>query len=134
MNMNYPREKHWDADVARSHRGVSFFDNTIVRALLGVSIVLILGGFLVLGYMIRPSNGLLVLHYNVYFGVDIQGLWWQTFVLPVGNALLFGGHLLLSWYFYGRHERVASYLLLLGSNFLSIGTLIAIGSIIFINY
>lgn len=124
----------WDADVAQSERGVSFFKNTIIRMLIGMSIFLILVSFGILGYFIRPTDGLLVLHYNVYFGVDIQGVWWQVFILPIASTLFLSAHLFLARHFYGASERIAAYLMLFGSCLMSIGVLIASIGIVFINY
>ncbi len=125
---------HWDTDVGQSERGVSFFNNTIVRILIGANIVFIGASFAVLGFVIRPTSGLLVLHYTVYFGVEIQGVWWQVFLLPTASILFLCGHLLLARHFYGGYERIAAYLMLLGSCLIGIGILIASSSIAFINY
>lgn len=125
---------HWDADVEQSERGVSFFGNTIVRMLIGANTIFILASFAVLGFVVRPRSGLLVLHYNVYFGVEIQGLWWQVFIVPIASVLFLCGHLLLARHFYGGHERIAAYLALLGSCLIGIGVLIASSGITFINY
>ena len=125
---------NWDADIAQSERGVSFGKNMIVRTLVSVNVFLTLASFGLLGFFIRPTSGLLVLHYNVYFGVEIQGLWWQVFILPLASAIFLLGHLSLAWRFYSQSERIAAYLMLLGSCLISIGILIASGSIAFINY
>lgn len=127
-------EGGWDVDIAQSGEGVSFFRNTLVRTLLSANILFLSASFLMLGYFVRPSEDLFILHYNVYFGVEIQGVWWQVFILPLANMLFFLGHLFFAWRFYGKSERIASYLMLLGSWLLSIGTVIASAGIAFINY
>lgn len=124
----------WDADVAQSERGAAFFKNTIIRILVSVNVFFSLVSFGILGYFIRPTDGLLVLHYNVYFGVDIQGVWWQMFILPIASMLFLFGHLFLARHFYGTSERIAAYLMLFGSCLISIGVLIASVGIVFINY
>lgn len=125
---------YWDVDIQQSERGISFFKNTIVRILIGVNVVFILASFAVLGFVVRPTSGLFVLHYNVYFGVEIQGLWWQVFIVPIASVLFLCGHLLLARHFYGVNERIAAYLALLGSCLIGIGVLIVSGGIAFINY
>ncbi|OGI15461.1 MAG: hypothetical protein A2878_01635 [Candidatus Moranbacteria bacterium RIFCSPHIGHO2_01_FULL_54_31] len=124
----------WDADIAQSEKDVSFFKNTIVRTLLGANVLFIGASFGVLGYFIRPTDTLLVLHYNVYFGVEIQGIWWQTFILPIAGLLFLAGHLWFSERLYGNAERIAAYLMLFGAWLLNLGILIASASIAFINY
>ena len=124
----------WGTDVAWSERGVSFFKNTIVRILVVVNIFVILVNFLAFGYFIRPTDGLLVLHYNVYFGVDIQGVWWQIFILPLASTFFLAGHFFVASRLYTLQERIAAYLMLFGSCLISISILIASIGVIFINY
>lgn len=124
----------WDIDIVESEKGVSFFRNTIVRILLSANVLFLCAGFLVLGYFIRPSENLFILHYNVYFGVEIQGAWWQVFILPLAGVLFFSSHLFFAWRFYKKSERIASYLMLFGSWLISVGIVVASVGIAFINY
>lgn len=124
----------WNVDVAQSERGVSFFRNMIVRTLLGVNVLFVCLSFGLLGYFIRPTETLLILHYNVYFGVDIQGLWWQVYILPIAGILFLISHLFFARRFYEKTERIAAYLMLFGSGLLNIAIVIASVSIAYINY
>ena len=124
----------WDVDVAQSEKEVSFFKNLIIRTLLGVNALFCFVSFGLLGYFIRPTENILVLHYNVYFGVDIQGMWWQVFILPIAGTLFFLGHLFFAHRFYRESERIAAYLMLFSSGLLNFGIVIASISIAFINY
>ena len=128
------RTKLWERRVDRPEAGVSFSQNIFVRtlSLSGLFLALVsLGLFL---FFIRPTDSLLILHYNIYFGVDLLGLWWQVYLLPGLCVLLFIGHFFLARYFYYHGERVAAYLLLLGFVLLSLSLLIASISIVYINY
>lgn len=113
---------------------VAFFSNIIVRTLMGVTLLLISISFAVLAYFVRPRGTIIVLHYNVYFGVDLLGVWWQAYIFPVFSLLFFTGHLFLAKYFYQRSERIAAYLLLLASGLIGFGVLIVSAGIAFINY
>lgn len=124
----------WEHNVGELESGVDFFQNTIVRSLLVIGILPTFASLALLLYFIRPTEGLLVLHYNVYFGVDLLGIWWQTYVLPLLSFVFFIGHYFLAKRFYQSTERIAAYLLLLGSGMLSFGMLIASMSIALINY
>lgn len=124
----------WEQNVSDSEAGVGFFRNTIVRTLIAAALLPIFASFGVLSYFIRPTETLLVLHYNVYFGVDLLGVWWQAYILPALSALFFGGHLFLAQHFYRRTERIAAYLLLLASGLIGFSVLIASIGISFINY
>ncbi len=127
-------QEGWNADIAYSERGVPFFSNMIVRSLLGANVLFAGASFGVIGYFVRPTDAFLVLHYNVYFGVEIQGTWWQAFILPAVGAFFLFGHVFFARSFYKQSERIASYLMLFGSALLNGGILIASAGIAFINY
>lgn len=113
---------------------VSFSENSLVRILFISSLATALASFGLLGYFIRPSDMLYVLHYNVYFGVEIQGIWWQAYILPTVGIVFLTGHLFLAKKFYQSAERIASYLLMFGSVLIGSGVLIASVSAAYINY
>lgn len=129
-----PNVTGWDIDVAQLEKGISFFKNTIVRMLIGANIFFVLASFGILGYFIRLRSGLFVINYNVYFGVEIEGVWWQIFILPSAAIFFLLGHLFLARRFYRLRERIAAYLMLFGSCLISIGILISSIGIAFINY
>lgn len=111
-----------------------FFHNTIVHWTL---IVLLLLNFVCWGsllFFIKPVDFPLILHYNVYFGVDIIGGWQQIYILPSIATLIFLINTVLGYFFYKQGERVITYVLFLASFMAHISALIAIGSLIRINY
>ena len=124
-----------EESLSKIGEGKTFFENSIVRSLLLLQSVLLvsLSGLFV--FFLRPSDSLTVLHYNVYFGVDLLGSWWQPVILP-GVVLVFVlVNLLLSYRFYARRqERIAAYLLLLGSVMLLSGIGLGCISVFYINY
>ncbi len=127
-------QNNWEYPLARSNSGVRFGKNILAKT-LAVSALLPLvfsvGLFL---YFIRPSAALIVLHYNVYFGVDLLGVWWQAYALPVFGTLFLLGHLFLARHFYQRSERIAAYLLLLSAGMISGGLFVASIGVVLINY
>ena len=80
------------------------------------------------------DDGLFVIHYNVYFGVEIEGAWWQIFIPSLAAVLFLLEHFFLARRFYALRERIAAYLMLFGSCLISIGVLVASVSVAFINY
>lgn len=124
----------WERPLARSESGARFSQNSIVQTLLLFSVVPIVGCLGLLAYFVRPGESSIVLHYNVYFGVDLLGLWWQAYALPALGMLFVAGHSILAKRFYERTERVASYLILFSSVMLSSGVFVAGISVAFINY
>ncbi|MEK7494431.1 MAG: hypothetical protein AAB519_01960 [Patescibacteria group bacterium] len=124
----------WEEIISDAEKGVRFWQNTIVRFLLFFAILPIISSLIVLAFFIRPRETSIVLHYNVYFGVDVLGAWWQTYLLPLLGLFFFVVHTFLAAHFYQRTDRVASYLLLLAAGLISAGVLIASLSVAFINY
>jgi hypothetical protein len=124
----------WERTLTQSDKGVAFFNNTLVRLLVVISLVPVLLGLGLLAYFVRPNEASIVLHYNVYFGVDLLGVWWQAYMLPFIGFCFLLGHFFLAKRFYQSAERIACYLVLLASGMFSFGTLIAGISIAFINY
>lgn len=59
---------------------------------------------------IHPSAGQLFLHYNVIFGVDLIGEWWQVYYLPAAGLLVLIVNYGLSLFFY-RNDKVLARLL-----------------------
>lgn len=138
MIFNWPVKRFQetiDQPLLEADEGRSFFQNNIVRLLL-LCIGLAIGAlFGTLPFFLHPSEVLTVLHYNVYFGVDLLGSWWQAYILP-GVALCFVGiNIWLAFYFYARQqERIAAYLFLLGTLMLLAGVAIGCFAIVYINY
>lgn len=123
----------WEKNVADLGQGKTFFENLIVQILFVAGLLPTLVSFGLLSYFVRPGN-IIVLHYNVYFGVDLLGVWWQAYILPFLGLLFFLGHFFLARRFYRRGERIAAYLMLLAAGMLALGILIGSASIAFINY
>ncbi|MEI9966315.1 MAG: hypothetical protein WDN67_01465 [Candidatus Moraniibacteriota bacterium] len=128
------KAKDWEATLGELDKGVSFFGNSFVRTLMIGNALFLLASLGILLWVIRPREASIVLHYNIYFGVDLLGAWWHAYLLPGVATLLFFGHLFLARSFYRRHERIASYLLLLAMLFLSFAIVLSSLSIAFINY
>jgi hypothetical protein len=105
-----------------------------VRVLIGGTMFFLLVHYLMLAYFVRPTERSMILHYNVYFGVEIQSAWWQLFLLPLAGVFFFIIHTFFARRMYMAHERIAAYLFLLGAWMLNVGLLIAGGSVAFINY
>ena len=115
-------------------KGATFLENAFIKNFLISSVVLLLAGWGALSYFIRPRETPIILHYNVYFGVDLLGAWWQAYLLQGVATLLFLAHVALGYSFYQRKDRFSAYILLLGTNFILFGVMIVNASIAFINY
>lgn len=111
-----------------------FFHSGIIQWSLIGSILLNIINLIGLAYFIRPVDFPIVLHYNVYFGVDIIGDWWQAYFLPIVGIGILVINMLLGYLFYKQKERIVAHLLLLAAFVVQMCVSIAVSSIILINY
>lgn len=111
-----------------------FFHSAVVQWSTIGSLLLNLASWSVLGYFIRPVDFPIVLHYNVFFGVDMIGAWWQVFAIPLMGAVTLFVNATLGVLFFQQKERVVAHLLLLASFVVQVAVLVATAAIIVINY
>jgi hypothetical protein len=111
-----------------------FFHNSLVQWVFLGALFINLADWGTLAYFIRPVDFPIILHYNVYFGVDLIGSWWQIFMLPLMGALILVVNAFLAYIFFEQKERIASHLLLLAAFAVQAGVSIAAVSVILINY
>ncbi len=122
------------SEIPDADEGSTFFGNTLVRSLVAASASIIILSFVaVFLFVIRGAERTIVLHFNVYFGVDIVGSPWQALLIP-GMALLF---LLLNigiaYRFYAVRERVAAHILLFASLLCALSAGVVTAALSFIN-
>lgn len=111
-----------------------FFKNHIVLWLLLFNFLTNLTNWIILAIFINKAEGNIILHYNVYFGVDNLGNWKQSFLAPAIGLFLFLVNLNLAFFFYKNKENIASYSLLLASIMIQVSLIISSVSVILINY
>lgn len=111
-----------------------FFLNSIVHWVLIASLILNASSFGAIAFFIRPVDFPIILHYNVHFGVDVIGTWWQAYFLPSIALVIFSVNVILSRFFYKNGERIIAHMLLLALLMVQIGIAVSVGSIVMINY
>jgi hypothetical protein len=128
-----------ESNISPKHRfsgffGQEFWRSSLVHWLLIGTLFLDAVSWGLLIFYIRPIDLPIVLHYNVYLGVDVIGDWWQAYFLPVISNLFLLVNTILAYLFYQKKERLAAYIFLLASFFVEAGILIAISGLLIINY
>ncbi len=111
-----------------------FFRNALIQWLEIFTLFFNMTGWLVLLYFIRKIDFPIVLHYNVYFGVDVIGSWWQAYFLPLVGLMIIAVNNLLAYYIYSKKERIACYILLLAAAGVQLGILISLTAVVLVNY
>jgi hypothetical protein len=110
-----------------------FFKNRVVLWITIASLTINLANWIMLWIFIKPVDYSIILHYNVYFGVDMTGSWKSVFFLPGVGLLLFLVNFFLAFYFYRRLERIACHILLMAGLMAQLSLIIANISVILIN-
>jgi len=111
-----------------------YFKNHIIIWLLILGFVSNLVNWIILKIFVKPVDYPIILHYNVYFGVDVTGNWKNVWILPMIGVIVFLTNFLLSIYFYKNEERIAGYLLLMATLMVQLSLVVASTSVILINY
>ncbi len=111
-----------------------YFHSVIAVWLMALSLVANLVNWLILEIFIRPIDLPIILHYNVYFGVDMMGDYREAFILPLIGLILLLINLFLSLFLYKKKERIASYLLLMAALMIQLALIVSSVSVIIINY
>jgi hypothetical protein len=112
-----------------------FFRNNIVRCALLTLVVLNAANWIALAVFINAGRSYsIILHYNVYFGVDLVGEWWQAYLAPALATALILLNIFLAWKFYGKKERAASYVLLAASVMIQLSSAVASASVALVNW
>jgi hypothetical protein len=120
--------------VLEGDEGFSFFRNPLILSVLSVSVLLLLASFATIGSLVyRVPQEIIILHYNVYFGIDIIGRPWQAFVVPGAPLVFFFVNLVLAHAFYGVRERVISHILLFSAFFAAFAGAVVSVALLFIN-
>ncbi|KKP97579.1 MAG: hypothetical protein UR99_C0009G0011 [Candidatus Moranbacteria bacterium GW2011_GWD2_36_12] len=111
-----------------------FFRSSLVHWVLIAALLVNAANWGAIAYFIRPVDFPIILHYNVYFGVDVIGAWWQMYFLPLIGLAILSVNTVLGYLFYQQKERIVAHLLLLATFIVQIGISIAVASLLLINY
>lgn len=103
----------------------NFLKNNLLVTLFGASFLLSILNFVTLFYFIRKLNTLVILHYNVYLGVDATGNSNQIFLIPAVGFFFALVNLFLAFYFFYKKERMLSHILSLTTFIAQMGISIA---------
>lgn len=111
-----------------------FFHSPLVQWVIIGALLINFGNWGAIAYFIRPVDFPIILHYNVYFGVDVIGAWWQVYFLPTIGLVILSVNTVLGYLFYRQKERIVAHLLILATFIVQIGISIAVASLLIINY
>lgn len=103
--------------------------------MLGASVLLWLAALALPIWRIVPLSAdqpFLPLHYNVYFGVDRFGAWWEVFIIPLLGLLFLAVSMYMQTRFY-RLEKMLARFFSISTTVLEAGLLTAMILIVLLN-
>ncbi|MEI7749752.1 MAG: hypothetical protein WCJ25_02010 [Candidatus Moraniibacteriota bacterium] len=122
------------SDVDDLDDGTTFFENPLVRSLVIASLSIIVLSFVaVFFFIIRGAERIIVLHFNVFFGVDIVGSPWQALLIPGMSLLFLFLNVAIAYRFYAVRERVAAHILLFAAFLSALSAGVVTAALSFIN-
>lgn len=95
-------------------------------------IIINAGHFLMVGFFIQRLPNILVLHSNIYFGIDLIGSWYYITAAPLLGLLISLVHYMLSISIYSYNKTLV-FFLLIGALFIQIFLIIGSWFIIHLN-
>lgn len=111
-----------------------YFHSSLVQWVIIGALFLNVVNWVLIAFFNRPVDFPIILHYNVYFGVDVIGAWWQVYSLPAIGLVILLVNTTLGYSFYCQKERIIAHLLMLGTFIVQIIMTIAVASLLTINY
>lgn len=111
-----------------------YFRSSLVQWMIIGSLFLNVVNWGLIAFFNRPVDFPIILHYNVYFGVDVIGAWWQVYFLPLIGLVILLLNSVLGYLFYTQKERMVAHLLMLSSFIVQIIMTIAVACLLTINY
>jgi len=110
----------------------SYFNDRVVKINFFLSLFINISLWLLVLWQTKNFDELIPLLYNIYFGIDLLGFWYQIYLLPGLGLLFFLVNFALAGILYSK-EKIISYFLVGGSTFSQIIFFLATIFIILIN-
>lgn len=80
-----------------------------------ISLVLNLGMWFVIWYLVKPQAEPYLLHYNIFLGIDLIGEWWRMFFIPALGAGILLVNFVISFFLLVKEKILTFYLTTISS-------------------
>jgi len=110
-----------------------YWTDPVIFFSLVLAIISNLGMWVVTWQLVEPASRPMILHYNVYFGVDAIGDWKNIFLMPTLALVILLVNTILSRFFYYK-EKLIAYLFAGMAFLVQLLMAVGLGSIILINF
>lgn len=99
--------------------GRMFFHDVPSISLIAISLILLLGLFLIIIFRVESGDSMVPISYNSIYGVTSSVTWYKLYFLPIAYLIVLGLNTLIAWAFFEK-ERLITYLVLFVSIILGI--------------
>jgi len=108
----------------------------LISAISGLIVNLAVWALLIFKFrpiaMANPEKATLPLHYNIYWGIDLFGQWYQSLILPVFGLIVLIVNFILAVFLYSQ-KSLASYFFIIAAVFVQFFLLVSTILMILIN-
>ena len=128
--------KNWKSKIREKFKRFfwhGFWTDPVIFFSLVLAVLVNLTMWVAVWWIVEPTDRPIILHYNVYFGVDSIGDWRNVFLMPALAAVILLANVVLSRFFYYK-ERLASYLFAGMALVVQLLMAVGLGSVILINF
>lgn len=119
---------------SNNYRRIKLFllQDRFFSIVFSAAIVLNLVIWVLLYFKIPHFGGFLPLHYNIYFGVDLTGMWYELIMIPVVGLFIILANFILATLVHSQ-EKILGYFLLSAALLAQLLLLVGFFWIVFIN-
>lgn len=96
--------------VGKLYPFISYVKNRANAATLAISLLLNIASWAWLLMNIGPELDPVFLHYNVLFGIDLIGKWYQVLYVPLTGLVIFIANGIAAWFLFSK-DSFASHML-----------------------
>lgn len=111
--------------------GKIFFKDRYNMAMIIAIGVMLVGQWIFILWQVGPTEDFIPLHYNIYFGIDYLGRWYEAYFLPLLSFLITSVNLIVALLFYKRDKHL-TYLVMGATVFLQTVLSVAVMNLIFL--
>lgn len=129
----YNRVKSKIKDKAKRFFWHGFWTDPAIFFSLILAVLANLGMWIAAWIIVKPTDQPVILHYNVYFGVDAIGDWRNIFLMPAFAVVILAINTVLSRFLYYK-EKMAAYLFAGMALVIQLLMAVGLGSVILINF
>ena len=111
-----------------------FFKNQLLSLIFGSAFLIGVLNIAGLWFFTKELKTSIILHYNVYLGVDLIGSGEQILLMPLVGLFFVVVNFILAGYFFIQKERIISHMLSLTALVVQLGIAVASLSVVIVNY